>query len=55
MNRQVTNAIRWTMDNCVPAVPRDSRAFRYPFYRFAYGIDRDDGLPDVALDPSSPR
>ena len=39
MNRYVTNAIRWAMDECVPAVLRDSRVFMYPFYRFAYRGD----------------
>lgn len=36
MNRYVTNAIRWVMDECVPAAIRDTRAFMYPFYRLAY-------------------
>jgi len=36
LNRYLTNAIRWVMDECVPAAIRDSRPFMFPFYRLAY-------------------
>lgn len=36
MNRSVTNAIRWIMDELVPAAIRDSRWFMWPFYCAAY-------------------
>ncbi|MHA6204595.1 class I SAM-dependent methyltransferase [Dyella soli] len=36
MNRSLTNAIRWMMDELVPAGIRDSRVFMWPFYCLAY-------------------
>jgi ubiquinone/menaquinone biosynthesis C-methylase UbiE len=36
MNRRLTNAIRFVMDEFFPPVIRDSRWFMYPFYYFAY-------------------
>jgi len=36
MNRKWTNRIRFVMDECIPAVIRDSKWFMYPFYYFAY-------------------
>lgn len=36
MNRKLTNAIRFVMDECIPPFIRDSRWFMYPFYYFAY-------------------
>lgn len=36
MNRSVTNAIRWFMDETVPPVIRDSSWFMYPFFVLAY-------------------
>lgn len=37
MNRQLTNAIRYLMDEWLPPVLRDSRWFMYPLYWLAYG------------------
>jgi len=34
MNRNITNAIRFLMDECVPPIIRDSKWFMYPFYYF---------------------
>lgn len=36
MNRTLTNAIRYVMDECVPPVIRDSKWFMWPFFVFAY-------------------
>lgn len=36
MNRRFTNAVRFIMDECIPPVLRDSKAFMAPFYAFAY-------------------
>ncbi len=36
MNRSITNAIRFVMDEMVPPLIRDSKIFMYPFYLFAY-------------------
>jgi ubiquinone/menaquinone biosynthesis C-methylase UbiE len=36
MNRRLTNAIRFVMDELIPPFIRDSKAFMYPFYLFAY-------------------
>jgi ubiquinone/menaquinone biosynthesis C-methylase UbiE len=36
MNRRLTNAIRFVMDELIPPVIRDSRVFMYPFFVFAY-------------------
>lgn len=36
MNRRLTNAVRYVMDEWVPPVIRDSRWFMYPFYLMAY-------------------
>jgi len=36
MNRNITNVIRFLMDDCVPPIIRDSKFFMYPFYLFAY-------------------
>ncbi len=36
MNRRLTNAIRYIMDEWIPPVIRDSRWFMYPFYWIAY-------------------
>ena len=36
MNRSLTNAVRWAMDELVPASIRDSRLFMWPFYCLAY-------------------
>ena len=36
MNRDVTNVIRYVMDEWLPPVIRDSRWFMYPFFVFAY-------------------
>ncbi len=32
MNRKVTNAIRWVMDECLPPLIRDNKYFMYPFF-----------------------
>ena len=36
MNRTLTNAVRFILDECVPPLIRDSKAFMYPFFWFAY-------------------
>jgi SAM-dependent methyltransferase len=36
MNRTITNAIRYVMDNWIPPVIRDSRWFMYPFFYIWY-------------------
>jgi ubiquinone/menaquinone biosynthesis C-methylase UbiE len=36
VNRDVTNVIRYVMDEWIPPVIRDSRWFMYPFFYFAY-------------------
>jgi trans-aconitate methyltransferase len=36
VNRRVTNAIRFVMDECVPPILRDSALFMWPFYVLAY-------------------
>lgn len=36
MNRTLTNAIRYVMDELIPAVIRDNKYFMYPFYYYAY-------------------
>ena len=36
MNRSLTNAIRFVMDECLPPVIRDSRLFMLPFFVLAY-------------------
>ena len=36
MNRSLTNAVRFVMDECLPPIIRDSRLFMLPFYLFAY-------------------
>lgn len=36
MNRSVTNAIRFVLDECVPPLVRDTRWFMYPFFVLAY-------------------
>ena len=37
MNRGLTNAIRFVMDELIPPIIRDSRAFMWLFFRVAYG------------------
>lgn len=36
MNRSLTNAIRFVLDECIPPIIRDSAWFMYPFYFLAY-------------------
>lgn len=36
MNRQVTNAIRFVLDECLPPSLRDNRYFMYPLFWLAY-------------------
>lgn len=36
MNRDLTNVIRYVMDEWIPPVVRDSRWFMYPFFWIAY-------------------
>jgi SAM-dependent methyltransferase len=36
MHRNVSNVIRFIMDECIPPVIRDSRLFMYPFFWVAY-------------------
>jgi len=36
VNRSLTNVVRWTMDELIPAWIRDSRPFMWPFYCLAY-------------------
>jgi ubiquinone/menaquinone biosynthesis C-methylase UbiE len=36
MNRKLTNAIRYVMDEMLPPIIRDSKVFMYPFYILAY-------------------
>ncbi len=36
MDRSLTNAIRFVMDECLPPLLRDSRWFMRPFYQVAY-------------------
>jgi SAM-dependent methyltransferase len=36
VNRSLTNAIRFVMDECLPPIIRDNRLFMYPFFLFAY-------------------
>lgn len=36
MNRKLTNAIRYVMDEMLPPIIRDSKVFMYPFYVLAY-------------------
>jgi len=44
MNRDVTNVLRYFMDEWIPPVIRDSRWFMYPFFWIAY---RGKNLPEV--------
>lgn len=37
MDRRFTNTIRFFMDECIPAIIRDTKWFMYPFYYIAYG------------------
>jgi SAM-dependent methyltransferase len=37
MNRSLTNAIRFLMDECLPPIIRDNRFFMRPFFWAAYG------------------
>jgi hypothetical protein len=36
LNRSITNAIRYVMDECIPPLIRDSAWFMAPFYFLAY-------------------
>ncbi len=36
MNRELTNCIRWLMDECIPPIIRDSKWFMYPFFWITY-------------------
>ena len=36
MNRNITNIIRFLMDECLPPFIRDNKFFMYPFYYYAY-------------------
>lgn len=36
MNRNITNVIRFLMDDCIPAIIRDNKYFMYPLYYYAY-------------------
>ncbi len=36
MNRQITNAIRFVLDECLPPALRDNKYFMYPFFWLAY-------------------
>lgn len=36
VNRSLTNAIRFVLDECIPPIIRDSAWFMYPFYFLAY-------------------
>jgi len=36
MNRNITNAIRFFLDELIPPIIRDNRVFMFPFYCFAY-------------------
>lgn len=36
MNRALTNAIRFVLDECIPPIIRDSRWFMYPFFYIWY-------------------
>jgi ubiquinone/menaquinone biosynthesis C-methylase UbiE len=36
LNRQVTNAIRFVLDECLPPALRDNKYFMYPFFWLAY-------------------
>lgn len=36
MKREITNRIRWAMDECLPRFIRDANWFMYPFFYFAY-------------------
>lgn len=36
MNRTITNAIRFILDECIPPIIRDSRWFMYPFFYIWY-------------------
>ncbi len=36
MNRNITNTIRYILDECIPPVIRDSRWFMYPFFYIWY-------------------
>jgi len=36
LNRNITNCIRWVLDECLPPIIRDSKCFMFPFYYFAY-------------------
>ena len=44
MNRRLTNAIRFVLDELLPPILRDSRWFMYPFFWIAY---RGKNLPEV--------
>lgn len=46
MDRRVTNAIRWVMDELLPPIVRDSRWFMWGFFHVGYkGVD-----PDMMMD-----
>jgi len=36
LNRNLTNCIRWILDECLPPVIRDNRFFMFPLYYWAY-------------------
>ena len=36
MNRNITNFIRFLMDECIPPLIRDCKLFMYPFFYYAY-------------------
>lgn len=45
MNRQLTNVIRFFMDECIPPIIRDNKYFMYPFFYYAYkGRNIDEAM-----------
>ena len=36
LNRNLTNCIRWILDECLPPIIRDNKFFMFPFYYWAY-------------------
>ncbi len=44
LNRNLTNCIRWILDECLPPIIRDNKFFMFPFYYWAY---RGKNIPAI--------
>ncbi len=44
MDRRITNAIRWIMDECLPPIIRDNKYFMYPFFYFWF---KGKNIPEI--------